>query len=226
MSRERWTSIAASIASVDGDSLCFAVRELLDIRAAAITLMSGQHRSLLCVEGVEADDATSLEDAQFTVGEGPTVDACGTGRVVEEPHLSSAHARWPVFVPMALEAGAAAVFAFPLCIGAARFGALTVYADNSGWLSPAAQADAVVMADALARRLVVIQAGTADDQLAFGLDAAVGHRAEIHQASGIVAVQLGIGIVAALVRLRAHAFATDRPLLAVAVDVVEGRLRL
>ena len=223
MSRERWTSIAASIASVDGESLCFAVRELLDVSAAAITLMSGQHRSLLCVE---ANGAASLEDAQFTVGEGPTVDACGTGRVVEEPHLSSAHARWPVFVPMALEAGAAAVFAFPLCIGAARLGALTVYADNSGRLSPAAQADAVVMADALARRLVVIQSGTADDQLAFGLDAAVGHRAEIHQASGILAVQLGIDIVAALVRLRAHAFATDRPLLAVAVDVVDGRLRL
>jgi AmiR/NasT family two-component response regulator len=49
-------------------------------------------------------------------------------------------------------------------------------------------------------------------------------RAEVHQATGMVLVQLEVSAQEAFVRLRAHAFATRRPLGDVARDVVARRL--
>ncbi len=45
-------------------------------------------------------------------------------------------------------------------------------------------------------------------------------RGQVHQASGMISEQLGIGIADALVRLRAHAYAEGRPVNVVAADVV------
>jgi len=43
------------------------------------------------------------------------------------------------------------------------------------------------------------------------------HWAEVHQATGIVSVQLGVGLDEAFVRLRGHAFAEGRVLREIAV---------
>ncbi|MFD0630267.1 ANTAR domain-containing protein [Catenulispora yoronensis] len=51
------------------------------------------------------------------------------------------------------------------------------------------------------------------------------YRAEVHQATGMISVQLGVSLAEALVRLRAHAWAADRLLADVAADVVARRLR-
>ncbi|MGH3311543.1 MAG: ANTAR domain-containing protein [Streptomyces sp.] len=48
---------------------------------------------------------------------------------------------------------------------------------------------------------------------------------EVHQATGMVTVQLGVTAAVALVRLRDYAFAQDRRLSEVAKDVVARRLR-
>ena len=56
------------------------------------------------------------------------------------------------------------------------------------------------------------------------LDPALGHRAEIHQATGMVLVQLGVSAIDALARLRAYAFVHQRLLIDVAHDVVARRL--
>ena len=50
--------------------------------------------------------------------------------------------------------------------------------------------------------------------------------AEIYQAAGMITVQLDVDIPEALARLRAHAYAEERPLREVARDVVGRRLRL
>ncbi|MGW1995320.1 ANTAR domain-containing protein [Embleya sp. NPDC001921] len=52
------------------------------------------------------------------------------------------------------------------------------------------------------------------------------HFAEVHQATGMLSAQLGITPAQALVRLRAHAFGHDTPLLDTARDVLRRRLRL
>ena len=54
---------------------------------------------------------------------------------------------------------------------------------------------------------------------------AAGHRAEIHQATGIVLAQLGVSAPQALARLRGYAFVEQRLLIDVARDVVARRLQ-
>ena len=53
----------------------------------------------------------------------------------------------------------------------------------------------------------------------------VAHRAEVHQATGMVSVQLGVSAAEALARMRAYAFVHNRLLIDVARDVVARRLR-
>lgn len=48
--------------------------------------------------------------------------------------------------------------------------------------------------------------------------------AQLYQAQGMVQVQLGVSLADAMVRLRARAFAQDRPLHEVAADIVDRRL--
>ena len=50
--------------------------------------------------------------------------------------------------------------------------------------------------------------------------------AEIYQAAGMVTVQLDVDITEALARMRAYAYAEERPLSEVARDIVARRLRL
>src|SRR5437763_51787 len=50
-------------------------------------------------------------------------------------------------------------------------------------------------------------------------------QSEVHQATGMITVQLGVTVAVALVRLRAYAYAHDRRLRDVAADVVARRLR-
>jgi AmiR/NasT family two-component response regulator len=56
-------------------------------------------------------------------------------------------------------------------------------------------------------------------------DGRAAYQMQVHQASGMVKVQAGVSIDEALLMLRAHAFATGRPVAGVAKDVVERRLR-
>ena len=47
----------------------------------------------------------------------------------------------------------------------------------------------------------------------------------VHQAGGVISAQLDVPVSDALLRLRAYAFRTDRPITAIAHDIVARRLR-
>ena len=163
--------------------------------------------------------ARELEELQFTLGEGPCVDASGTGRPVLQPDLAAtAPLRWPAFAGGALEAGVRAVFAFPLRVGAIRLGVLDLYRDRAGRLSTDELAEALSFADAATLLLLYAQASTAPSSAVPVLD----DRAEVHQATGVVSVQAAVGLAEALVLLRARAFADQRPLGDLARDVLTG----
>src|ERR1051325_385403 len=123
------------------------------------------------------------------------------------------------------EAGALAVFGFPLQLGAVQLGALNLYRDRPGPLSDDQYADALVLAGVAARAVLAIQAQAPPEALAPEFELEANFRFVVHQASGMVAVQLGVGVGEALIRLRAYAFANDRPITEVAEDVVGRRLR-
>jgi len=169
-----------------------------------------------------------IEQLQYTLGEGPCIDAYHQDQPVSEPDLvGPGMRRWLAFSPPAVEAGVRAVFGFPLQVGAVRLGALNLYRDSPGPLSDDQHADALVMANIAAQAILGLQAGAPPEMLAAELGEGEGadFHYVVHQASGMVAVQLGVSVRHALARLRAYAFGNDRPLTEVAKDVVARKLR-
>lgn len=207
-----------------GATLCTACRDIVGVSGAGITLVSDLHRQQQCAtEGL----AATLEELQFTLGEGPSVEASKLGRAVQEGDLAHPRqSRWPAFTRGALAAGACGVFAFPLLIGAALVGVLTLYEEQPDHLGGMRYGDAAVLAGVLAETILALQAEAPSDALATELLEAGFSRAEVHQASGMVSVQLGTSVAEALVRLRAYAYAAGRPIAEVASDIVDRRLRL
>lgn len=219
-------SIIADTDSVDSAAarICSAVSELLPLTGAAISI-SGQPdvRGTVC-----ASDSVMarIEELQFTTGVGPCVDAITTGRPVIVPNLDErAESRWPGFAIEAQRAGAQAIFALPLRIGAIRLGAIDLYRDSPGGLTNGALADALTVADAATFAVITMQghtpAGEFDEEW---WDITSFYRADIHQATGMIMAQLGVRAAEALVRLRARAFAEGLGAAALAVKIVAGEI--
>jgi hypothetical protein len=187
-------------------------------------LMSGDVPSgSLCTTDAVSD---LIEELQFTLGEGPCVDAYTESQVVLEVNLAQpGTARWLAFSRQAVEAGVRAVFAFPLRVGAVRLGAIDLYRDDAGPLSDDQHADALVMADLVANWVLDTQASAPLGSIAGELERDADFHFVVHNAAGAVSVQLGVSVTEALIRLRAYAFGNDRLLRDVAEDVVARRLR-
>ena len=203
--------------------LCQVCAQAAAVSGAGIMLMwADSPEGSLCTTNKMSD---LIEQLQYALGEGPCVDAYRQDWPVFEPDLANpVTSRWPAFSPPAIEAGARAVFGFPLQLGAARFGALNLCRDRPGPLSDDQHADALVMAGIAAQSVLVLQAGAPPGELAAELEESADFHYTVHQAAGMVAVQLDISVGQALVRLRAYAFGNDRPLSEVAKDVVERTL--
>jgi len=205
--------------------LCGACPPIVGVTGAGVMLMSGDipHGSLCTTDEV----SDLIEELQYTLGEGPCVDAYQQDNVVAEPDLADPLTRrWPVFTPPALQAGVRAVFGFPLRFGTVRLGALNFYRDRPGPLSDDQHADALVIADVTARWVLETQAGAPPGTVAEELEAGADFHFAVHNAAGMISVQLGISITEALIRLRAHAFSHNRLIADVAQDVIARTLRL
>lgn len=117
------------------------------------------------------------------------------------------------------------MFGFPLQVGAVRLGALNLYNDRPGNLTDDQYMHALVMSDVAAHALLLLQAHAPPDTVAAELEASANFQSVVHQATGMVAVQLDVPVSNALISLRAYAFGNDRSLTEVARDVVDRRLR-
>lgn len=222
-----WGSVYAEArgAVVSANHACETCVTALGVGGAALSLTDGSGLR----ETVYVTDPLSarLEEQQLALGEGPSVDVLASGSPVLIPDLEAAdsQARWPAFVPAAVQAGAKAMFTFPLQSGAVRVGVLTLYRGGLGPLSFDGLGDAFVFADLVLALTLDGQAGIAETPRTWSPSDSVPHQVEVYQASGMVSVQLGVGVEEAFVRLRAYAFAHDQPLTDVARQVVARRLR-
>ena len=205
-------------------SFCSASVDVLGVASAGVSLMSNRHNAPVC----HSDERSlALEELQFSLGEGPSLDAFASHEAIHEPDLEHALIdRWPIFTTTALQLGTRGVFALPLNAGPRCIGVLTLYNEAAGALTSEQAADGLVVAHTVAQAMLESQSFSEPDRLAENLDDSADHRAEVHQASGMVAVQLGVAVADAEVRLRAHAYAANRPVVDVARDIVERRLRL
>lgn len=205
--------------------LCAACLSALPVSGVGVALMTDDGPSGVVLEATDAR-ARQLEELQFSLGEGPCVEASRTGRAVLEPDLTAAGpARWPGFGMAVLAAGVRAIFAFPLRVGAIRVGVLDLYRDAPGHLTTLEFTDATAFADAATVVVLHLQHHSEEDGARAALIGPMDSRAAVHQATGMIAVQLGVNLAEALLRLRAHAYAMGRPVSDIAADVVGRRLR-
>ena len=136
------------------DQLVKRIVELLPITAAGVTLITPP----LVPHYVVASDplAMRFEQLQTDIGEGPCLLAYHSGSPVVEGNLRTC-TRFPLFAGPAVAAGLGAVFAFPLKHGQAPLGALGLYRDSPGLLSPPATRAAKILADVAAAYLLNAQ---------------------------------------------------------------------
>jgi hypothetical protein len=225
-----------------GAEICRAYVECLGMDGAAISLLTATTSR----ETLSATDPTAatLEDLQFTLGEGACIEAAANGHPVLIPdlHDSVLTRRWPVFASaVAEQTGVRALFALPLQLGTINIGVLDLYRNTPGPLLGPELRDAVAAADAATLMLLAAPSHSGEAHadghpITDGVGTGAPHsnglwwdglwddRAEVHQATGMVLAQLGVSAQDAFVRLRAHAFATRRQLADVARDVVARRL--
>jgi hypothetical protein len=198
------------------------------LQASGVSLYLFGDRGLCEPLAVTTAVSEQIAELQVMLGEGPSTEALAADHPVLVPALGSAASvrRWPAFAPAAAAAGVSAVFAFPLVMGAIAVGALEIHRDQEGTLSTAELAEGLLFADAALPRALdhLSGAGTIDgpELPSSGFE----YRwAVVHQATGMISVQLAGDLTGAFVRLRAHAYLTGRRLSQVARDVVERRLR-
>jgi hypothetical protein len=163
-----------------------------------------------------------IEDLQFTLGEGPCVDAVRSGSPVlldDLQAVTDATRRWPTFAREAESSGVRAVFAFPVRVGAIALGALDLYRSRPGTLDAGELASVLRTVDRIAAVLLDVSAAGGD-----GVTEPA-YRMVVHQAAGMVMAQSGTNIASALSRLRATAFSEGIPINDLAADVVAGRRR-
>lgn len=222
------------------DEPCLACEALLGVDGAAGSVVyAGASRGTF---GSSGEASRRLDEYQFTSGQGPCLDAVAAREMVLVPDLRSPQEhRWPFFAGAALEDGIHGVFALPITVASVCVGALDLLRESPGPLSRDHLSGAMMAAELASLPLLGIlaspdRAGSdterqLDDRLVAEGEDAWGHlasmdRIEVYQATGILIAQLDVDAAEALIRLRAHAFATGQTASQVAWAIVERRLHL
>jgi hypothetical protein len=172
--------------------------------------------------------ASFLDETQFDLGDGPTFSAQNKPLPVLAEDLTSrmAFKTWPAFSPIAVKHNVRGVFAFPLRVGTAYLGTLTVYRELSGPLTATQFTDGLILSAVATEALLTQQAGVPNGGLSKFFAPGVYDQSFMHLAAGMVAEQMGSTIVEALVRIRAFAFAHDEPISEVTRQIINRDLIL
>ncbi|MHB1486600.1 MAG: ANTAR domain-containing protein, partial [Acidimicrobiales bacterium] len=109
-------------------------------------------------------------------------------------------------------------------MGSARFGAISLNRDEPGPLSPGQLSLARTAASTAMEVVLSGHSGVAPGSLPPVLDSLAQNHAVVHQATGMILVQMVISAEDALMVLRVRAFGANRPIQIVAADVVAGRI--
>jgi diguanylate cyclase (GGDEF)-like protein len=137
------------------DHLVQRIVDVMPISGAGVTLISPDSKPRYVA--ASDDSALRFERLQTDLGEGPCLAAYHTGEAVSAPDLREDE-RFLRFSPLALEAGLTAVFTFPLNHGDSRLGALDLYSDTPGLLSPKLMKTAQTLADVASAYILNAQA--------------------------------------------------------------------
>lgn len=225
------SGIRAALRPTDnGDAVvavCAACGQALPGDAAAITVMASDQvrQTVYAGDGVIEE----FERAQYNLGAGPSLTAFSTGRpmLVPDLHAASAAARWPALVDAVSDLPIGGLFCFPMRLGAIGVGVCALYRRSTGSMSAADVAFVLSALDLTTVALLDVRSGGAGESLLGRLLVAdSSSRRSVHQATGMLVVQLGVSPESAFARLRAHAYADGSDVEGIASDIVSRRLRL
>lgn len=222
-SSDRWVRIremmnAEGVLPV-GQQVIAAAKEILSSDAVSLCMQADGF--LTSINGGDAV-ARSLDEVQFTVGAGPTIDALTSAAPIVVPDVQGMGdgITNATFVGAAESADISAMVAFPMRLGAARVGVLTAYRRRAGWISAEQYADGLVLTSLATSLLLEEQARQSPGTVSEPFESGLQSNAHVHLAAGMLSERLNVSIADALVRLRSAAFARDIPLHTLAKQVI------
>jgi GAF domain-containing protein len=183
--------------------------ELLDVAAAGFLLADPLDQLRLLAATTE--QARELELFQLQADEGPCVDCYLTGQPVSVADLNSVAARWPRFVPAALDAGFASVHAVPMRAAGIVLGALGLFGPRPGKLSEADRLVAQTLAHIACVAVLQEHAPTPATVMP-QLRSALASRVIVEQAKGYLRETLDASVEEAFRLLRSYARANGEHL--------------
>lgn len=207
---------------------CLACTEAVGVTGAGLMVSRGAES----MEPVYVTDSrvSEVENLQATLGQGPGTDALQSGRPILVGDLTAAMSveRWPMFVSEVSRLGVCGMYSLPLALGAIQVGVLDLYNDTPGHLNQDELMDALIYADTALLLVLDAQSGIVtapDGEHATDLGPVLWH-AQVHQAAGMLSLQMGVSALDALACMRAYSHTRGKRLTDVARLVVKGRLRL
>ena len=217
------------------DALCATCVGLFEMDGATVSVvLDGASSGTF---GASSEVGRRLDEYQFTFGEGPCIDAVASRRSVLVPDLDAPQElRWPLLRGALLDEGVRGVFAVPIMITSECVGALDLFRSRPGPLEGVALAGAVLAAQLAGTPLLDLMEAARNSDDDAGVEATLDQhldetpseadRVEVYQATGMLIAALDVDADEALVRLRAHAMATDQTASQVARAIVDRRLTL
>lgn len=196
--------------------LCHAYVSIANATAGALTVnFSNRERVTLYATD---ELATRLEDLQDLVGEGPGHTAARSGQVEIAVVPSSGASRWAVFSEAVQDiVEAVAIEAVPIKPSDETFGVITLY-QTGGMPLFLGRGDLQLLANTVGFALLSEGHDPLEEVSSWG------SQAQIHQATGMLVAQLLVSPQDALALLRAHAYAQQTTLSAIAAAVVDRRI--
>jgi transcriptional regulator with GAF, ATPase, and Fis domain len=196
--------------------------ELLGVDAAGLLLADG--RGALRMVAASTEQARVAELFQIQNDEGPCVDCYRSGQVVSISDIGAADIakRWPRFAPAASQMGFAGVHAIPMQLRDQVIGTLNLFRTAPDGLDSAAARAARALVDVATIGILQERAVRQQELVAAQLQAALHSRVMIEQAKGVLAERHGVTPDQAFLTLRRYARDHNRPLTALAGDVIHG----
>jgi hypothetical protein len=205
----------------------FAVRAIPGADGAGLMLLDPTGRPETVV--ASADFVTAVDTIQYGIGEGPCITSAATGHTRISGSLGG-EKQWPRFGPRASRIGVHSALSLPLAGGTSTaaltaIGALNIYAHAKN----AFDARAIELGElfAIPAAISVRNARKLDQawRLAAQLETALGSRATIDRAVGIVMSRSGCTPEEGFDRLRVLSQRENRKLSAIAEQIVDDAVR-
>jgi hypothetical protein len=216
--------------------LCGTAVRATGVTSCGVTMTTRGGQNLTAYASDE--QARAVENLQHTLGEGPGVAASESGAAVLVPDLQDPRDgnldRWPTFAQESSTTGIRAAFAFPLMLGTSSIGAFSLYRREAGGLTSEGVSRGWGTAEAVALSLadpseLADPSGLDDPRDPGSPERDRNEHSDlmrVHQAAGMVMVQLGLPIDQALLRMRATAYAEGQSVDELADAIVDRRRRL